>query len=577
MSSFDIFFAARPGVSPPTIDAIRAWLAARPRWRVGDSSSGAEYQNPLTGLDMEALLEADEEAPADRVPATLWVSGLRAHNAFEEVADELEAFARAFDLLVIEDRDTNPNTTRPFDRAWLSAEHEAFNVAAHAFQFGHQAGDYDAVLDRERLDEVLAWNKRRDARAAASGDDVFVPQILFFQRQEDVGTFVAWADGVAARIPPVDAIQTTRAFVPWSAIADALSAAGATREDDHWLVTGDALAAVFAAVDGATSEPPPELVAPRDVLTRELVAAHLLPPPERARRREALDHLHEGRMASFHGRSPADAVKSFVRAADLQPEDLSIQIEAARFLDEKDPDKAVRLAERTLALAPDYAFVALLGAMNALYAAHWDKALAFADRVIALTPDDRDAQLVRATALTELLRADEAVAACQRALEIEDDAMAQNVAGFTLAAAGRHSEAEAAYTNALRVLDSELAENPDDADAELHQRRAYALLGLGRAKEALDAARKAVSLDDDNTLAWMSVGRAALELGRGPEAVKALRKVMDRRREPMAAFHLARAHALTGKANERDIAITIARKSPRYSALVDADASLSSG
>lgn len=570
MSSYDLSFAARADVAPPSIDAVREWLSARPRWKV-DEGSG-EYENPLTGLDINATLEAEEDAPADRAPVILWIRGLRAHNAIEEAADEIEAFVAAFDLLVVEDRDEN--TKRSLDRAWLRAQHEAFNRTMHQFYLGQQANDWDEVLDRARLDEVIAWNRRRDALAESSGDAVFVPQILFFQRDDGVGTFVAWAEGIAARIPEVDAIQTTGAFVPWSAIEGAI--ATAKRESDHWLVTGEALGRVFAAVAQAEPSPPPRLVSPRDVLTRELVEEYLLPVAERAPRRKALELVNSGRMASFMGRTEKEKIAFFVEAADLVPNDFSTQLEAAQTAHEKDPEQAVRLAERALTLQPTYGFVALIGAVNAMYTARWETALAFADRVLEQAPDDRNAHLVRATVLTELQRGAEAVAAADRALAIETDAMAKNVKAFALAAAGQDDEAKAVYTSALEDLDAAFAETPESADdADLHERRAYALLGLGRAKEALAAAKKAVKLDADNVLAWQSVGRATLALGQAPEAVKALRKVLAKRpTSPMAAFHLARAHALAGQPKERDAALKIVAQSPLYASLAANEPSL---
>lgn len=92
MSSYDLLFAARPGAAPPGIDAIRAWLAGRPRWTVDDTSG--EYDNPLTGLDLNATLEAESDAPPDRAPVVLWICGLRAHNAIEEAADRSRPAAR---------------------------------------------------------------------------------------------------------------------------------------------------------------------------------------------------------------------------------------------------------------------------------------------------------------------------------------------------------------------------------------------------------------------------------------------------------------------------------------------------
>lgn len=570
MSSHDVYFAAAPGAQPPTVDTIARWLGERPRWKVDGGQ--AEYENPLTGVDLNATIEADGDAPEGRVPVVVWMSGLRAHHAIEEMAVELEALVDAFTLLVVDDRDAN--TTRRFDRAWLFEEHEKFNRTMHDHRFRYLGSDHDEVLERSRLDEVIGWNRKRDELASAIGEEVFVPQILFYEQAGSVGTFVAWADGLAARVPRVDAIQTTRAFVPWSAIADAL--AGARREGDHWLVEGDAVAAVFAAIERATAQPPPRIVRPREVLTKELVDEYILPPEQRAARREAMEMLSSGRMARFTGKTEAEAVAAMVGAAELAPEDLSIQIEVARFVHEKAPADALRIAERVVGSHPDYTFVAVLGAANAMYLARWADAVRLANHALATTGDDRNAHLVRATALTELMQWDDAIAACDRALDLEADAMARNVKAYALAAAGRSTEARVCYEAALEELDASITESADDAD--LRERRAYALLGLERPKEALVDAKKAVSLEPESLLALQSVGRASVALGRAKPAIAALRKVIARREtSPMAALHLARAHAMLGQTAERDAALKLAAASPLQADLAAKDPSLVAG
>ncbi|MFO0617199.1 MAG: tetratricopeptide repeat protein [Polyangiaceae bacterium] len=565
MSSYDVYFAAPAGAEPPTLDAIRAWFTSRPRWEVSDTS--AEYKNPLTGVDLDAMLEAPTGAPPERAPIVMWMKGLRAHTAIEEAADEFGAFAEAFGLVVVDD--TDANTTRPFDRAWIRAQHEEFNRVHHEHLLGHLANDWDHVLERTRLDEVMAWNRRRDALGADAGEDVFVPQILFFEREGGVGTFVAWADGVAARVPEVDAIQTTRTFVPWSTVKDAI--AKARRDADHFVVDGEALAEVFAAIEAADASPPPRIVRPRDVLTKDLVDAYLLPVDARAPRRKALELLQEARMASFMGKTEKEAIRSMVSAADLVPGDFSLQLEAAQFLHERAPAEAFRVADRAVALKPDSTFLALLGAANAMYAARWKDAIRLADHVLASEPGDRNAHLVRATALTELMRWDEAIAACDRALALETDAMAKNVKAFTWSAAGRIDEARALYAEALAELDRAIPQDPENAD--LHERRAYALLGLDRPDEAWASAQRALAIEPDALLAAVNAGRAAVERGRAADAVPILRKVLAKRKtSPLAARYLARAHAMLGQTSERDAALKWVASSPLQAHLAAADA-----
>lgn len=563
---YDFYFGVRDGKTPPTVEQVRAHFAARPPWRLTDD--GAEYEHALTGIAMAAAIRAPEaDEPAGRAPLILYVdSTLRPHVALLELAEELGAVARTFDLSIDEAPFEERYEFEPKRVLLGIAKHDRW---LHENYLAAEGNDPPPSMPRARLEEVWRWNRKRDALAAGA-DDRFVPQIFFKLDGDVVGTFIAWADGTAARVPRVDSIQTTRTHVPWSVIEEAIAAAPFA--DDHWIVDGAVCDRVFAAIAAAPGGPPPERLAAPRVLTKELVDELVLPPDVRPKQQEVATLTREGRFAVYRG-EVASGLKKVVRAANVFPDRWQLQHDAAVLAHEaNEPAVALKMAKRALALDPSSDHDGLIAAANAMYLARYAEALRYADGVVAIDPNDRNAHLVRATALTDLMRWDEAIAACERALAIENDGMAENVKAFALAAAGRASEAKATYERALASIESALKESPDEA--ELHGRRAYALLGLGRAKLALAAAKKALVLEEGEFLSLQSLGRALVALDEPSAALVPLLAAMKLRPAPMAAFYAAKAYAKLGDAKGRNQALRALEASPYFVHCAKTDADL---
>lgn len=75
----------------------------------------------------------------------------------------------------------------------------------------------------------------------------------------------------------------------------------------------------------------------------------------------------------------------------------------------------------------------------------------------------------------------------------------------------------------------------DAADADAWKATADALTGLGRGKEAVEAARAAVNLDPEDPAAWESLGAASIEAGLYTEAADACKQVTRfRAKDPKA-------------------------------------------
>lgn len=578
--SYDVFFVARPGAAPPTIDDVRARFAGRRLWTLNDDATGGSYANDATGVEMDVSIRApDDDEPAGRAPFVVYLSGLRAHVDAIEASDEIVAIARALDLLV---DDPQESRTGEPDAAPLREGLAKYNRWLHTNHLRDQGNDPPPRLPRARREEVFEWNRRRDALAAGS-DALFVPKILFASDGDTTTTVIAWADRVDARVPRVDSIQTTRAHVPWEVVGPTI--AEAPFEDGHWVVTGRLRDRVFDAIDAADGLPPPRLVSPMQVMTQELVDELTLPPDARAKRREAVSLQTQGRLEWWTGKKKQGLAKQ-ARAARLCPDDGEMALDVARGAYQlDDAPLALEMARRAFELLPAESDGALIAAASAVYTGKYIEGLRFADALLALAPDDRNGHVIRAAALTELDRLPEAVLACEAALRIAGDGMVENMLGFALAAAGRDAEAKAAYERALAALEAESARPQGDDDEEVDEeelaaieaRRAYALLGLGRSAAALTAAKKSDRRKRDDFLNLQSVGRALVALGQEAEAIAPLERALaTRRAAPLAALALAKAHARLGNAEGRDLALRAAGKSPLCARLAAADPELSS-
>lgn len=574
--SYDLNFAIRPSSQAPGLDAVRAWLEKRAHWR-DVASDNPRYENEATGVTMDLGFHESpgEGEDADRAPFHVYISGLRPHVVALELAEELAALVDAFDVLVNDPSDGGMGkgafTTDGFLRSWT-----AYSEIDHRFSLAEAANDPPPVLSRDRLEDAWRWNRARDAFADRLGDDVFVPSIHFAADDDpeaEVKTYVAWADGTAARVPRVDSIVTPRKHVAWSAIEEAIGAAKRSEEIlPHFVVDGDVLARVFEAIERAPALGMPRAVAVGDVCTKDLVDPHRMPAEERAKIQRATKLMLHAQAARFMG-DRKDAIRGMREATELVPRAAYLRELATVAHEAEDHVTAFEAASRAFALEP-HAFSALLGAANGAYAARYAEALELADRLLELSPGDRNAHVLRAVCLTDLARYDEAISAADEALAIDHEPMVENVKAYALAAAGREKDARAAYEHALADLDAALAAGSDEA-AELHSRRAWSLLGLGRAKEAVAAAKASLKLEKDAFLALQSLGRALVAAGKPKEALAPLaRAVVSRHAAPMASFHAAQAHAALGDETAAAKALRGACVSPHFEKLAREDASL---
>ena len=151
------------------------------------------------------------------------------------------------------------------------------------------------------------------------------------------------------------------------------------------------------------------------------------------------------------------------------------------------------------------------------------RALLAAESGVAVAPESTWAHQVRSRALAGVGRRDEAVAAAQRAVQLDPTWLrALADLAWVLGNAGRREEALAAGDEAVRLA-------PDDAEAWFA--KSWAAQALPDWAEAEKALRRAVELQPDYSMWHNNVGYVVLQQGRFAEAVEWLREAL--RLDPM--------------------------------------------
>lgn len=234
-----------------------------------------------------------------------------------------------------------------------------------------------------------------------------------------------------------------------------------------------------------------------------------------------------------------NALQEYVRAADLQPDDLELQIVAGRYL---------------------------------LLAGRADDARARAEVALQLDPENVSALILLGNALAGLQDFETAIEKIEEAIQLEPASSAgyANI-GVIEAARGRPLEAEAAFFKATEVepssVEAHLAlaslywaeRRPEDAEASF--RTAYQLapegalvnralaaltLATGRAEEA-EGYLKTVARSEPGPAAEMALADYYLAVGRPRDAIATLDPLRTDMRASIAATHgLARAYAALG-------------------------------
>jgi putative PEP-CTERM system TPR-repeat lipoprotein len=195
---------------------------------------------------------------------------------------------------------------------------------------------------------------------------------------------------------------------------------------------------------------------------------------------------------------PANAFREYVRAADLMPDDLDVQVKAGTFL---------------------------------LLAGQFEDARARAEKVLARDAKHVQAQILRANALAGLKDLDGAVRDIEQAIHL-DPALATTYSnlGALQLARGDREEAEKAFRQAVAT---------DPKSVPAHLALANFLWSTGQIADAETSMRTAVDLEPANLLANRALATFYLSTGKVAEAEVYLKRVADDTKQGGARLALA--------------------------------------
>ena len=228
-----------------------------------------------------------------------------------------------------------------------------------------------------------------------------------------------------------------------------------------------------------------------------------------------------------------DAIVSFERAIQLDPDDSQTQNAAGNFLvDSNQLQKAIPHFEKALQLAPDFIETRRSVALALFKVGRTPEAIARFNEYLRERPDDAEIETDLGKALGEEGQPAAAKSHYEKALRIDARyAEAENSLGFALASEGRTQDGIAHLEHALAI-------NP--VFAEAHNNLGFVLTGLGRQKEAIFQFEQALRLKPDFGKAHNNLGFALASTGRRKEAIAQFEEALKLEpADPKAQFNLA--------------------------------------
>lgn len=219
-------------------------------------------------------------------------------------------------------------------------------------------------------------------------------------------------------------------------------------------------------------------------------------------------HKQLGEAYARTGDAPR-ALESYVRAADLLPNDVQVQLTAATFL---------------------------------LAARRGEDALARVDAALKVEPQSIEAHVIRGNALAGLSSFDEALKSIEEAIRL-DPARGTTFThlGRVEMARGRRDEAEVAFRQAVKL-------DPTSVDAHLALGNFY--WSVGNAKETEAAFRGALAIQPDNGPANRAMAAFTIATGKYREAEQYLVRIADASDDVRADFALADYYIASGRAKD---------------------------
>lgn len=255
----------------------------------------------------------------------------------------------------------------------------------------------------------------------------------------------------------------------------------------------------------------------------------------------SMAHLGRGSLLLRLGRRD-EALEEAKRSLSADPGSADALFLAARALSELERhEEALEHANRALALDQSRTDALMLKGFTLNRLGRREGQLEVCDALVAASPGRAEFHLLRAITLSCLDRNPEALAAFQRANELNPPTpMARQVGGIALFDTGFCEEA-------LEMADH--AASAGSEDAALHLLRAHMLLALGCHKGAVSACKRAIRLDPELVGAYEAMGKALLALGRATDSLQSFENALSLD-DGLVGSHLGKAAALSAMGND---------------------------
>lgn len=234
---------------------------------------------------------------------------------------------------------------------------------------------------------------------------------------------------------------------------------------------------------------------------------------------QADPRLGEARVQLAHayaatGDGP-NALKEYARAADLMPDDNSVQVKAGNFM---------------------------------LVAGRFDDARGLAQRMLARDANNADAQILQANALAGLRDVDGSVVAFEKAIALDPSrASTYSQLGAAQLDAGKRDAAEAAFRRGIEI---------DPRSANAHLSLGNFLWAVGDNEQAEQEIKRALAIDAKSLVANRTISMYYLMTNRAAAAEPHLRLVADNMSGPDAKYFLAEYLLRLGRTDEARATLT---------------------
>ena len=200
--SYDLFFTPRNENANLTAASFAGFFKQRKNYEVTESQ--AIYQNEDTDVVFIFDLDAEEGEGVLSLNLNYW----RPHVFGLEADAELSVLVRELDLGVDDPQGVMEDgvySSEGFLRGWNDG-----NALAYRSFVNDKEMDSYFTAPTAKIDSAWRWNFTRGALQEQLGEDIFVPKIMWADKQGVAETMIVWGDAICTLIPRVDNVLIMR-------------------------------------------------------------------------------------------------------------------------------------------------------------------------------------------------------------------------------------------------------------------------------------------------------------------------------------------------------------------------------